>query len=100
MTFLTKYLKTWGRYACNGENFPIKDQLTLRDLSPGHIARVTGFSSRIPSEKRAILRAYGLVPGYPIRIMQHSPVSVIQVEHTEIALEPELAAEIFIVKDS
>jgi Fe2+ transport system protein FeoA len=71
-------------------------QLSLKDILPGQFARVAGFSSRLSPERRTQLRAYGLVPGYRIRVLQHNPVSVIQVEHTEIALEQELAGEIYV----
>lgn len=95
MTLLSKYLG--GHQGNNKKDIRAEVPLNLRDLSPGNTARVTGFSSRISPEKRTLLRAYGLVPGYQIRVLQHSPVSVVQVDHTEIALEPDLAAEIFII---
>lgn len=95
MTLLSKYLS--GHHGNDRKEDQAEVQLNLRDLSPGNTARVAGFSSRISPEKRTLLRAYGLVPGYQIRVLQHSPVSVVQVDHTEIALEPDLAAEIFII---
>jgi len=97
MTLLPKCLRKRGILGKNREDIQAEIQLNLRDLSPGNTARLTGFSSRISPEKRSLLRAYGLVPGYQIRVLQHSPVSVIQVDHTEIALEPDLAAELFII---
>lgn len=98
MTFLHKYLRIWGLHGFARGNARAEDQLTLKDVPPGHKACVAGFSLLLSAERRALLRAYGLVPGYLIRVMQHSPVSIIQVEHTEIALEPELASEIFIME--
>jgi Fe2+ transport system protein FeoA len=73
---------------------------TILDLAPGQPAYVTGFSPGLSPDQRALLRAYGLVPGYPIRIVQQAPVSVIQIEHAEIALENELAGEIFVSENS
>ena len=64
---------------------------TLADLSPGRQARVTGFLPGLSNERRAHLQAYGLVPGYPVKVLRHSPVTIIQVEHIELALERELA---------
>jgi Fe2+ transport system protein FeoA len=52
---------------------------------------VVGFSGDFPAERRTILQAYGLVPNYKVRVLQHSPVTVIQVDNTELALEKELA---------
>lgn len=98
MTFLPNCLKIWGRSTNSLENTQSVKQPTLRAMTPGQQTYIAGFSRRISPEKRALLQAYGVVPGYPVRVMQHSPVSVIQVEHSEIALEPDLAAEIF-VKD-
>ena len=72
---------------------------TILDLTPGQSARVTGFSADLSSDRRSLLRAYGLVPGYSIRLLQQSPVSVIQIEHAEIALEKQLAGEIFVSED-
>jgi len=74
--------------------------LTVRDLAPGQTARVIGFSPQLSSDRRALLRAYGLVIGYPIRVLQHSPVCVVQIEHTEIALEQELADDIYVCLDT
>jgi Fe2+ transport system protein FeoA len=38
------------------------------------------------------LRAYGLAPGTIIEVIQQRPVTVICVEHTELAIEAEIAA--------
>jgi Fe2+ transport system protein FeoA len=65
--------------------------ITLADVPPGARAIVSGFSDEFPAERRAILQAYGLNPEYEVRVVQHSPVTVIQVENTELALEEELA---------
>ena len=83
----------WGRTLREGH-------FCLKDVRPGQFARVAGFSSTLSPERRTQLRAYGLVPGRRIRVLQHNPVSVIQVEHTEIALEQELAGEIFMSEDA
>lgn len=69
-------------------------ELTLADVLPGYEARVVSFSRGLPAEKRAHLLAYGLVPNYWVQVVQHIPVMVIQVAHTVLALEKELAAEV------
>lgn len=53
-----------------------------------------GFTSNLPPDRFAHLQAYGLVPGYWVRVIQHSPVLVIQIHHTELALEMELAGNV------
>jgi Fe2+ transport system protein FeoA len=48
----------------------------------------------MPAERMSHFQAYGLVPGHQVRVLQHSPVTVVEIEHTELALERELAREI------
>ena len=36
--------------------------------------------------------AYGLMPGKPVRVRWQSPLTVLEVDRIELALEPELAA--------
>jgi Fe2+ transport system protein FeoA len=66
----------------------------LAEIEPGQKGRVIGFSARLDRDRKTHLQAYGVVPGRIIKVVQHSPVTVIQVEHTELALERELAREI------
>ena len=68
--------------------------LTLSDVPPGWRAKVVGFRNGIPPARCAHLQAYGLVPDNWVWVVQHSPVTVIQVDHTELALEKSLASEI------
>ena len=67
---------------------------TLADVRPGEGAKLLGFAPDLPPERWAHLQAYGLVPGRFVRVLQHAPVTVVQVEHCEIALEDELACQI------
>ena len=69
-------------------------QETLADVLPGQAAQLMGFAPGLPQERWAHLQAYGLVPGRFVRVLQHAPVTVVQVEHCEIALENELARQI------
>ena len=64
---------------------------TLADAPVGCRVCVRGFSSGLSSERRDCLQAYGLVPGYCVRILQHFPVTIVQVENMELALEDNLA---------
>ncbi len=68
----------------------------LTELSPGTRARILGFNSDLSPERRAILQAYGVLPGGEMWVRQHNPVTVIQVEHTELALEADLANAILV----
>lgn len=69
-------------------------EATLADIPPGDGAQLKGFAPGLPQERWAHLQAYGLVPGRFVRVLQHIPVTVVQVEHCEIALEDELACQI------
>jgi Fe2+ transport system protein FeoA len=71
---------------------------TLADVHPGEGARLSGFTAEFPAERCAHLQAYGLVPGRFVRVLQHNPVTVVQVEHCEIAIERELAGQICVAQ--
>lgn len=68
--------------------------MTLNDVFPGGHARIAGFSEDLPAPQREHLQAYGLVEGRMVRVLQHSPATVVRVEHLELALETHLAGKI------
>jgi Fe2+ transport system protein FeoA len=69
-------------------------ELTLVDIPAGGQARVAGFLEGLPLERRSQLQAYGLTPNEMVHVLQHSPVTVIQIDQTELALEGGLASQI------
>lgn len=69
-------------------------QRTLADVPQGCKAKVVGFTQYIPPARLSHFQALGLIPGHQVRVLQHSPVTVVQIEHTELAFERELAQEI------
>jgi Fe2+ transport system protein FeoA len=71
-------------------------RLSLIDVPPGFRAKLANYSRFIPTDRYAQLLAYGLVPGHWIKVLQHSPVTVVLVEHTEVALEDDLACEVLV----
>jgi Fe2+ transport system protein FeoA len=73
---------------------------TLADVPLGCSVRVAGFSPSLNPDRRAHLQAYGLVPGYQVLVLQQSPVTVVRVENTELALECDLAEEIQVTTES
>ncbi|MEA3440188.1 MAG: ferrous iron transport protein A [Chloroflexota bacterium] len=66
----------------------------LKDVAKGDLAQIVGFTPAVTAEQKSHLLAYGLVPGYSVRIIQQNPVTVVQVEHLELALEHNLSGEI------
>ena len=75
-------------------------KFTLADVPPGCQARVAGFLPGLSAERRSHLLSYGLVPGYWLRLVQHSPVTIVQVEHLELALERDLACKVQVIEIS
>ena len=45
---------------------------------------------------REQLQAYGIAPGREIQVIQQSPVTVVRVDHVELAFESSIAREIVI----
>lgn len=48
----------------------------------------------LPPERREQLLAYGLGPGRVVEVLQTKPVTVVRIEHTELAFESALGAAI------
>jgi Fe2+ transport system protein FeoA len=78
----------------SGESPSLKN--TLADLIPGQSAQVVGFSAGLSLKQQAHLLAYGVAPGRQVQVLQHNPVTVVQVEHLELALETALAQDVYI----
>jgi DtxR family Mn-dependent transcriptional regulator len=70
---------------------PILERLS--DLAPGDMARVVFLTPLANGAGR--LGALGLTPGAPVRLLQKSPCLVVQCGETEIALDADLAREVF-----
>ena len=64
-------------------------------LQVGESARVAYFSTR-EHTRLLKLSAFGISPGIAIKLIQKWPAFVIQCEETEIALEPEVAKNIYV----
>ncbi len=67
-----------------------RQRSTLVDVPVGWRARIAGIEG-VPASRKDQLRAYGLLSGDWIRVLQHTPVTVALVEHTELALDADLA---------
>ncbi len=65
----------------------------LADLPLNCRARVADVS-RLPASQREQLRGYGVLPGCVLRVTQQAPATVVQIEHIELAIEPEIARAI------
>jgi Fe2+ transport system protein FeoA len=65
-------------------------QCALTDLPLDRRARVVDVSA-LPAAQREQLQGYGILPGCVLRVTQRTPVTVVQIEHTELAIETEVA---------
>ncbi len=65
-------------------------RIVLADIAPGADARVRALDG-LDAGLREHLQAYGVAPGRLVRVIQHSPVTVVQVEHTDLAFESHVA---------
>lgn len=63
---------------------------TLAGARPGHEVAIVGFAGGAGDLHERLL-AYGLIPGRTLRVLAQKPLTVVQIEHTELALERELA---------
>ncbi len=92
--------KTWRRHlhrrkrGWRCKHTPDNTGYTLADVPPGQQARIVDFSKTIPTNRKEHLQAYGLVPGYQVKVIQQTPVTVVRIEHTDLALERMLARAI------
>ncbi len=67
----------------------------LLDVPPGAVARVVEIDASA-SGWRERLHAYGLAPGREVEVIQHAPVTVVRVEHIELAFEAGIARAIVV----
>lgn len=70
----------------------MKSFKTLVDVPARSNVHIAGFVPNTAHDLRERLLAYGLIPGQAVRVLAQKPVTVVQVEHTELALEKVLAA--------
>ncbi|MFO0752834.1 MAG: metal-dependent transcriptional regulator [Thermodesulfovibrionales bacterium] len=67
-------------------DFEVGQQGKIVFITPSEAARISRLSS------------IGIIPGTTIRLLQRKPSVVLQVDETTIAIDPELAGEIFVKK--
>jgi len=70
-------------------------RLTLRDVPPGEQVTLLGYEALTP-DLQQYLQAYGLLPGRTLRVLAQRPVTIVQVEQTELAFEPQVARRILV----
>jgi DtxR family Mn-dependent transcriptional regulator len=73
--------------------------VSLRDLELGRPARIV-FMAQEFHRRVDRLGAYGVVPGSLVRLRQKRPSYVLELEGTSLALDPDVAQEIYVRRES
>lgn len=70
----------------------------LTKLAAGEEGRVAYLSATEPARLHKLM-AFGIAPGMRVQVHQHYPTTVLQVEHTQIAMEGEIAGDIHVWRE-
>ncbi len=83
---------------CCQEGYSKTEQVvvTLSQLEPEEEGRIVYIHSK-GAKRLQKLMAMGVTPGMPIRILQKFPTHVFQIGQTQIAVDEEIANEIFVI---
>jgi Fe2+ transport system protein FeoA len=72
------------------------DSADTLDRAPiGQLACIRAFRPGLGDSARH-LQAYGLLPGRTVLVLSHAPLTIIQIEQTELALERSVAKHILV----
>jgi DtxR family Mn-dependent transcriptional regulator len=81
---------------CNGERKPIEPLvIPLKEMKVGQGGRIVFITPRT-QRRLSRLSSYGVIPGSELSLHQRFPSYVIRVDQTDVALEAEIAKEIFV----
>jgi Fe2+ transport system protein FeoA len=68
---------------------------TLAEAPMGAAVRVVSVENTDGSRPLQ-MQAYGLAPGRTVQVLQQDPITVVRADHTELALEDDLARKVLI----
>jgi len=71
----------------------------LTRLASGEEGKVAYLSSASPARLHKLM-AFGIAPGMKVRVHQHYPTMVVQCEHTQLAMEEEIARDIHVWREN
>lgn len=72
------------------------EALRLTGIPEGSQANLAHFDPQIPAVLAEQLHAYGLMPPHPIRVLRQRPLTVVLCEQVELALEHDIAHQIWV----
>ncbi len=79
------------------ENLRVPDDArTLDQVPPGEVIQIDKFSPGLSLLHQLRLQAFGVEPGQALSIIQQHPVTIVQVDRTELAVERYLAHQIYV----
>lgn len=67
----------------------------LSHAQPGSEVTISSIAGLGKAEEKS-LQAYGILPGRKVKVLSQAPVTIVQVEQTELAFEIEVASRIMI----
>lgn len=71
--------------------FRVSDEVPLTAAAPGSRVVVVRFGPGIAAQQLESLMSYGLDEGRTIEVLRQRPLTVVLVDHTELALEDAVA---------
>lgn len=87
--------KGMGLAAAAETDSAARSSRTLAGVEPGREVSVVGYLP-MPGFQRRHLQAYGLLPGRRVLVLAQRPVTIVQVEQTELAFEISVAANVLV----
>jgi len=72
---------------------PAPGSPSLAEIRAGALARISRLDD-LPAGWQERLLKHGLAPGRQVLVLQQRPVTILQIDHTELALEYDLARAI------
>ena len=69
--------------------------VTLGEVPKGASVRVVAVEN-VNGSRPLQMQAYGLAPGRTVQVLQQDPVTVVRADHTELALEGDLASKVLV----
>lgn len=82
--------RRWGSDHPHG-----RARISLAEAPPGSEVILLGYGQVDPAIAGS-LRAYGLLPGRRVQVLAQQPVTIVQVEQTELALESQIARAVIV----
>ncbi|ANQ83748.1 ferrous iron transport protein A [Azoarcus olearius] len=83
----------------NAPASPAHERIRLTGTPVGRQARIADFGDGIDPLQREQLHAYGLSAPHQVTVLQQQPMTVVLCDHVELALEHEVARNIWVEAD-